>query len=423
MIRSLSQPNRATLMSESSTASGPSAAACATAAAQPPVARAVLFLLAATAGLSVANIYYNQPLLGEFQRSFPQQARWIGAVPTATQLGYAAGMFFLAPLGDRFERRTLILWQLAGLCLMLAAAALSPNLAALAGASLMIGILSTIAQQAVPFAAELAPVEERGAAVGFVMSGLLMGILLARTVAGLVGQHLGWRTMFGLSVAVMIALGIVIALRLPRRAPASSLAYGRLLHSMWDLVREEPVLRNTSLTGASLFAAFSAFWSVLALLLAQAPFHLGAQAAGLFGIVGAAGALVAPWAGRSADRRGPHAVISFAIVLTALSFVVFALSSHSLSGLVVGVIVLDIGVQAAMISNQSRIFALRPHARSRINTIFMVCYFIGGAIGSALGVWAWHHAGWLGVCGWGLLCTLVAWISHQRRGVAAAQAA
>jgi len=258
---------------------------------QPPISRGILFLLAATAGLSVSNIYYNQPLLGEFEHSFASEAHWVGAVPTATQLGYAAGMFFLAPLGDRFERRSLILCQLAGLCLMLAAAALAPNLVTLIGASLMIGILSTIAQQAVPFSAELARPEERGAAVGFVMSGLLLGILLARTVAGLVAQHFGWRTLFGLAVVAMIVLAIVVALRLPRRKPVSDLSYGRLLHSMWHLVRDEPVLREASITGGALFAAFSNFWSILALLLAGAPFHLGAQAAGLFGIVGAAGAL------------------------------------------------------------------------------------------------------------------------------------
>jgi len=188
-----------------------------------------------------------------------------------------------------------------------------------------------------------------------------------------------------------------------------------LLMSLWHLVREEPVLRNASLTGAALFAAFSAFWSVLALLLSGAPFNLGPEAAGLFGIVGAAGALVAPFAGRSADTRGPNAVIKLALWLTALSFLIFAGSAHSLSGLIVGVLVLDIGVQAAQISNQSRIYAIRPEARSRINTIYMVAYFIGGALGSAAGAFAWRHAGWLGVSCFGLLCTVTAGINHHFR--------
>ena len=185
--------------------------------------RGLLFLLAATAGLSVANIYFNQPLLDEFRRSFPAAANWVAAVPTATQLGYAAGMFFLAPLGDRFERRTLILFQIAGLCIMLVAAALAPNLTTLVIASLFIGILATIAQQVVPFAAELAAPAERGSAVGFVMSGLLLGILLARTVSGMLAGHFGWRVVFGAAVASMLVLGIVIAQRLPRRKPSSQL--------------------------------------------------------------------------------------------------------------------------------------------------------------------------------------------------------
>ncbi len=374
----------------------------------------MLFLLALTAGISVANIYYNQPLLDALRHSFPASASWVGAVPTSTQLGYAAGMLLLAPLGDRFERRTLILLQIAGLCLALGAAALAPNLITLIVASLFIGILSTIAQQAVPFAAELSAPEARGAAVGFVMSGLLLGILLARTVAGSVAEYLGWRVVFGAAVIAMLALGVVVALRLPRHKPSSQLPYGLLLMSLWHLVRDEPILRNASVTGAAMFAAFSAFWSVLALLLSGAPFHFGPQAAGLFGIVGAAGALAAPLAGKSADRRGPSAVLYLAIGVTAVSFLIFAASGHSLIGLIVGVLVLDVGAQSAQISNQSRIYAIRPEARSRVNTVYMVTYFIGGSVGSAAGAFAWHHAGWLGVSLFGLLCTIIAVLNHMR---------
>lgn len=175
-------------------------------------------------------------------------------------------------------------------------------------------------------------------------------------------------------------------------------------------------LREASLTGAALFAAFSAFWPVLTLLLAGPPFHLGPQAAGLFGIVGAAGALAAPYAGRFADTRGPRAIISLAIALLAVSFVIFALSGTSLVGLVIGVIVLDVGVQAAQISNQSRIYALKPEARSRVNTVYMVCYFIGGALGSSVGVMAWRAAGWLGMCAAGLLFTALAGVFHYVGG-------
>jgi predicted MFS family arabinose efflux permease len=377
--------------------------------------RSLLLLLATIAGVSVANIYYNQPLLDSLRGSFPHSASWVGAVPAVTQLGYAAGMLLLAPLGDRFDRRLLILLQIAGLSVALVVTATAPSLVVLIGASLAIGVLSTIAQQAVPFAAEIAPPAQRGQAVGTVMSGLLLGILLARTAAGLVAEYFGWRSVFGASLVALLALAVVIWMRLPKSKPTSTLTYGKLLASMWHLIVEHPGLREASLTGAFLFAAFSIFWSVLALLLAGTPFHLGPQAAGLFGIVGAAGALAAPLAGKSADRRGPRAVISLAIVLVAVSFVVFGLSGRSLIGLVVGVIILDVGVQAAQISNQSRIYALSPEARSRVNTVYMVSYFIGGAAGSAVGAVVWPLFGWVGVSAAGLLFTALAGWNHARK--------
>jgi predicted MFS family arabinose efflux permease len=380
----------------------------------PHYSRATLWLLATIAGVSVANIYFNQPLLGDFRASFPQSAYLIGAVPAATQLGYAFGMLMLAPLGDRFDRRTLILMQLAALGVALIVASAAPTLAVLIAASLAIGVVSTIAQQAVPFAAELAPPAERGHAVGTVMSGLLLGILLARTVSGFVAQYFGWRAVFAASVVATIALAVVVMMRLPKSRPTSTLSYGKLLASMWHLTAESAALREAALTGGALFAGFSAFWSLLTLLLAGEPFHMGPQAAGLFGIVGAAGALAAPLAGKSADKRGPRAVITLSIVLVAVSFVVFALSSRSIAGLVIGVIVLDVGVQAAQISNQSRIYALKPEARSRVNTVYMVAYFIGGAVGSALASLAWHAMGWTGVCIVGLAATGLAGFSHWR---------
>ncbi|WP_334025895.1 MFS transporter [Burkholderia gladioli] len=382
--------------------------------------RGLLLLLATIAGVSVANIYYNQPLLGALRLSFPDGAAWIGVVPTATQLGYAAGMLLLAPLGDRFDRRKLILLQIAGLSVALLVAAAAPALPVLAAASLAIGVLATIAQQAVPFAAEIASPAERGAAVGTVMSGLLLGILLARTAAGFIAEYLGWRAVFCASVAALLALAVVIMLRLPRSTPTSTLRYPQLLASLWHLAVELRELRYAAATGAAMFAAFSAFWPALTLLLAGAPFHYGPQAAGLFGAVGAAGALAAPYAGKSADKRGPHAVIALGIWLVAISFAIFAVSARSLAGLVIGVIVLDVGVQAAQISNQSRIYALKPEARSRVNTVYMVCYFIGGAIGSSAGVEAWHAGGWLGVSVVGLLFACLAGAIHhfgaRRRG-------
>jgi len=377
-----------------------------------PSLRGLLLLLATIAGVAVANIYYNQPLLDNFRQSFPASASWVGVVPAVTQLGYAAGMLLLAPLGDRFDRRALILLQTAGMCIALVVAAAAPALPVLVAASLAIGVLATIAQQAVPFAAELAPPSQRGHAVGTVMSGLLLGILLARTAAGFVAEYFGWRAVFAVSVLALLALAVVIVLRLPKSKPTSTLSYGKLLVSMWHLVVEHRALREASLTGAALFAGFSIFWSVLALLLAGPPFHLGPQAAGLFGIVGAAGALAAPLAGKFADRRGPRAIITLSIVLVAISFVVFGFSAKSIAGLVIGVIVLDVGVQAAQISNQSRIYALKPDARSRVNTVYMVAYFIGGALGSAVGAAVWPVFGWVGVSVAGLVFAGLAARNH-----------
>lgn len=389
---------------------------------EPMSLRGLLLLLAVIAGVSVANIYYNQPLLDDFRRSFPAGAAWIGAVPAGTQLGYAAGMLLLAPLGDRIDRRKLILAQTVALCVALFVAATAPTLPVLVGASLAIGIVSTIAQQAVPFAAEIAPPERRGHAVGTVMSGLLVGILLARTASGFIGEYFGWRAVFGASIVSLIVLGIVIVMKLPASKPTSTLRFGPLFASLWHLTVELRGLREAAATGAALFAAFSGFWPVLTLLLAGAPFHLGPQAAGLFGVVGAAGALAAPYAGRFADKRGPRAIITMAISLMALSFVVFAVSATHIVGLVIGVILLDVGLQCSQIANQSRIYALRPDARSRVNTVYMVCYFIGGAIGSAVGVAAWHRFGWIGVCFSGLgFIALGAWVHWSTRPRASTQ--
>ena len=318
--------------------------------------RGTLWLLALVAGVAIANIYYNQPLLEALASAFPCDASWVGLVATTTQIGFAAGMVLVSPLGDRMDRRRLILWQTAGICVALGLAATAANLPALVIASLLIGFFATMAQQAGAFAAELSPPEQRGLAIGTVMSGLVMGILLARTFSGLIAEYLGWRAVFAASVMAMVALAGLVALRLPPSNPTSTLPYGKLLKSLWVLVLELRGLREAAVTGGALFAAFSLFWTVLAMLLATPPFGLGPQAAGLFGIIGAAGALAAPLAGKLVDRRGSRTVISFAIALMAASFLVLGFSGTSLAGLVLGVIVLDVGLNMAQVSNQARIF-------------------------------------------------------------------
>ncbi len=360
------------------------------------LSRGVTLAMAAACGVAVANIYYNQPLLGILGRDFGGSGA-IGFVPTATQLGYATGIFLLVPLGDRVQRRTLILAQLGALCLALLAAALAPNPAALLAASVLIGITATVAQQIIPFAADLADPGRRGAVIGTVMSGLLCGILLGRTVAGFIGHHFGWRAVFGLSIVAVVGTAAVLAGMLPRREPRSRLSYPALLASLFSLLREEPALRRCTAAQTALFASFSVFWTILALKLEQPPYGLGADIAGLFGLLGAAGVLAAPLIGRGADRRGPRAGVVIGAALVLVSWGVMA-GSLGLPALVVGVLLLDIGVQGGMISNQHTIFALRPEAGNRVNTVFVGGLFLGGALGSAAGTLAWRHGGWTAVC-------------------------
>lgn len=372
--------------------------------------------MAVSVGLIVGNLYYIQPLLGEIARELGIGEGRVGVAATLSQLGQALGILLFLPLGDSRDRRRLAVAGLAASALGLVGIALAPNLAWLSVASLVLGLSSVSTHTLVALAAALARPEERGRTVGTVMSGLLLGILLARTVSGFVGAHLGWRGMFWIAAAVTALLAFVLLRRLPADPPRPAPRYPELLRSMARLFREQPVLREACLFGAVTFAAFGAFWVTLTFHLEGPPFGYGSDVVGLFGLLGAVGALAASYAGRLADRHDPRLLGVLAVLLTALSFAFMAPFGARLWGLIVGVVGLDLGVQAAHIANQTRIHALLPEARNRLHTLYMFSYFAGGAAGTALASWAWEATGWLGVCAVGTFFPLAALALTLRRG-------
>ncbi|MCZ4316001.1 MFS transporter [Comamonadaceae bacterium G21597-S1] len=362
----------------------------------------LVLLLSASAGLAVASIYYSQPMLGVVGAGIGASNQAVGQVPTLTQFGYALGILLLAPLGDRYDRRRIIVLKAAALALALLFGGMAPSIGALLVASLAVGLAATLAQDIVPAAATLAPPAHRGAVVGTVMTGLLLGILLSRVVSGFVAEHLGWRAMFIVASAAVAVAGVALWRGLPRFRPTTELAYGALLGSLGHLWRRHGSLRRATLAQALLSVGFSAFWSTLALMLQGAPFHLGSTAAGSFGLAGAAGALAAPFAGRIADSRGPGIVTRLGTLLSIAAFASMGLATLApvqlhLGLLVAATVVFDLGVQATLIAHQSIVYGIDPDARSRMNAILFVGMFFGMATGSALGSLALAHGGWIAV--------------------------
>lgn len=362
------------------------------------ISRRLVLLLAVACGAAVASLYYAQPLLHTLGSAFGVSDGTAGLLVTVTQVGYVIGLTLLVPIGDLRERRGLISATLVVTAAALAAAAAAPSIAVFAAAILVVGLTSVVAQVIVPMSSSLAAQPERGRVVGTVMSGLLIGILLARTVSGLIAAALGWRVVFVLAAIGMLALAATLRRALPKVAPTTELSYGALLRSVLVLVREEPVLRQRMILGALTFGCFSTLWTSLAFLLAGAPYNYGNAVIGLFGLAGVAGAAAASVVGRLADRGHGSAASTVSILVLLGSWAALAAGRSSVLVLIIGIAVLDLGAQGLHISNQSAIYALRPDARSRLTTAYMVSYFVGGAVLSAATSSLYAGDGWSGVC-------------------------
>lgn len=374
-------------------------------------------IMAVATGIAVASNYYPQPLLPTIAQAFGLTPAGAGLIVTTAQVGYGLGLLLIVPLGDLFERRGLVV----GMSLLTAAGLFAigaaPSMPVLLAGTFLTGLVSVVVQILVPFAATLAAPEERGKVVGTVMSGLLMGVLLARTVAGALAQLGSWRIVYWVGGAAMILVAAVLRRVLPRHHEPAGLSYPRLMGSVFALFRDEPVLRLRALLGGCSFAAFSVLWTSMGFLLAAPPYRFSPGVIGLFGLAGVAGALAASGAGRLGDRGHGQRVTGWCLAILLVSWAVMAWAGQSLAALVAGILLLDLSSQAVHISNQSAIYRIRPEARSRLTAGYMTSYFTGGAVGSLASAYAYGHAGWAGVVAVGAVVSglgLLTWLAGRR---------
>ena len=380
---------------------------------------ALILLMSVATGLAVASNYYAQPLLDTIARAFDLSASSAGFIVTAAQLGYAAGLLFLVPLGDMFERRMLIVSMtlLAAGGMLITAS--SQSLTMMIIGTALTGLFSVVAQILVPLAATLASPEKRGKVGGTIMSGLLLGILLARTVAGLLASLGGWRTVYWVASVLMVIMALALWRGLPKVKQENHLNYPQLLASVFSLFTRDKLLRTRAVLGCLTFANFSILWTSMAFLLAAPPFNYSEGVIGLFGLAGAAGALGARPAGGLADKGKSHMTTSAGLVLLLLSWAAIWYGHVSVLALIVGILVLDLTVQGVHITNQTVIYRVKPDARNRLTAGYMTSYFIGGAAGSLISASAWQYAGWTGVCAIGAIVAainlLVWWRGYHRQ--------
>jgi predicted MFS family arabinose efflux permease len=382
------------------------------------VSRRVVILLAICSGCIVANLYYAQPLLADMAREFGLSITQIGAVAMLGQMGSAVGMLLFVPLGDKHERRGLISLLIGAGALALAGMAAAPSAGWLRTAAFVLGLTTACVHVIVPLAAHLAPPLERGKVVGTVISGLLVGVLLARTFSGVFGDHFGWRAVYWVAAIVMFSLAVVVRTMLPESRPDEAPAWVDLMRSIVTLARQHAVVREAALIAFLMFSSFAALWTTLVFLLRTPPYDYGTTAAGMFGLLGAASATAAPIVGRMADRYSARQTVLVAIVTTLIGYLVLLASGTTLVGLIAAIVLVDAGVQSCHVANQSRIYAVAPNARGRLNTIYMVAFMSGGAAGAYLGPLGLKLGGWAGFCAFPIAMLLGAasygWFSGSR---------
>jgi predicted MFS family arabinose efflux permease len=360
-------------------------------------------LMAVTCAVTVANLYYAQPLLQSISDSLRVSQGSASLLVTVGQLGYAGGLLFIVPAGDIMRRRPLLTGMLAFCAVTLVGAALAPSLAVLAAAIALCCVTSVVVQMLVPYAATLASDNERSRVIGTLMGGLLIGILLSRTFAGVVAEFGGWRTVYGIAAVLMALTAVMLRRVLPDHAPQLTISYREQLRGVLDIARAEPVLRWRSLIAACGFGSFGAFWTTVTFLLSGPQYGFSQLAIGLFALVGAAGAITSMAAGRVLDKRPGlrWPVTGASLALLAASYVLIGLGGAHLGAaslvlLIFGVLVMDACVQGTHVINQSVIYDLLPQARSRLTTVYVTTMFAGGAVGSAVGAQAYDHWGWAG---------------------------
>ncbi|MEO9146264.1 MAG: MFS transporter [Ginsengibacter sp.] len=361
------------------------------------------YLITIGCGVVVANLYYCQPLLGEFSRAFHVSEESGSFVNICSQMGYGLGLLLIVPLGDMIARRGLLIWLHLLAAVSLVGVAFSPNIEWLYFFSLCVGVTSTACQVFIPLAMHLASEEERGKVLGIILSGLLTGILLSRSLSGLVAQYMGWQSVYFISTGFMLIMTLLVWRYIRGEKPSFKGSYSQLMHSLVDLFKEESVIRESAWIGACLFGAISAFWATMAFFLEKPPYEYSLSLIGLFGIIGAGGALISPVIGRLTDKFGPFKPMRWGIVMMLAGYLVLMEGRLGISLVIAGIILIDMGLQSTHIPNLSRNYALLPEAHTRLNTIYMTFFFIGGTLGSIVGSLAWNMSGWTAVCLTGLI--------------------